>query len=183
DDRARHAGGRHRIPYPDDLRRMRVAKGARRLLRGAGRRRRQCRADRAPAARRPCSAAARTGRAGRDRYPRRGHMRRLYIKTYGCQMNVYDSARMAELLTPLGYAETSSPDDADLVIINTCHIREHAAEKVFSELGRLRPLKDEKKRQGGKMTIAVAGCVAQAEGAEIQARMPIVDIVLGPQAY
>src|SRR6185312_5266060 len=183
DDRARHAGGRHRIPYPDDLRRVRVAKGARRLLRGARRRRRQCRADRAPAARRPCSAAARTGRAGRDRYPRRGHMRRLYIKTYGCQMNVYDSARMAELMAPLGYEATQTPSGADLVILNTCHIREKAAEKVYSELGAIRRHKRAKERIGGNMVVAVAGCVAQAEGAEIMERAPVVDMVFGPQAY
>ncbi|HIJ61081.1 MAG TPA: tRNA (N6-isopentenyl adenosine(37)-C2)-methylthiotransferase MiaB [Rhodospirillaceae bacterium] len=107
-------------------------------------------------------------------------MRRLFIKTYGCQMNVYDSARMAEVLAPLGYAVAAAAEDADLVILNTCHIREHAAEKVFSELGRLRKLK---LRRGGDMVIAVAGCVAQAEGQEIMARAPHVDIVLGPQTY
>ena len=109
--------------------------------------------------------------------------KRLFIKTYGCQMNAYDSARMAEVLAPLGYAEAGAPDGADLVIINTCHIREHASEKVFSELGRLRRLKDERAAAGGKMMIAVAGCVAQAEGKEILARAPYVDIVLGPQTY
>ncbi|MEO0399021.1 MAG: tRNA (N6-isopentenyl adenosine(37)-C2)-methylthiotransferase MiaB [Pseudomonadota bacterium] len=107
----------------------------------------------------------------------------FYIKTYGCQMNVYDSERMADLLAPLGYGRTETPDDADLVILNTCHIREKAAEKVYSELGRLRRLKEEKARDGGGMTIAVAGCVAQAEGAEMRRRAPVVDMVFGPQAY
>jgi tRNA-2-methylthio-N6-dimethylallyladenosine synthase len=111
--------------------------------------------------------------------------KRLFIKTYGCQMNVYDSARMAELLTPLGYTETASPEGADLVILNTCHIREKAAEKVFSELGAIRRLKRARERRGdgGRMIVAVAGCVAQAEGAEILARAPFVDLVFGPQTY
>jgi tRNA-2-methylthio-N6-dimethylallyladenosine synthase len=109
--------------------------------------------------------------------------KKLYIKTYGCQMNVYDSARMADVLAPLGYAPTQSPREADMVILNTCHIREKAAEKVFSELGRLKPLKDAAQRRGGRVILAVAGCVAQAEGAEILARAPHVDIVLGPQTY
>jgi tRNA-2-methylthio-N6-dimethylallyladenosine synthase len=109
--------------------------------------------------------------------------RRLFIKTYGCQMNVYDSARMAELLAPLGYALAAGPDGADLVILNTCHIREKAAEKVFSELGTIRRLKTASARRGGRMVIAVAGCVAQAEGEEILARAPFVDLVFGPQAY
>ena len=108
--------------------------------------------------------------------------KRLYIKTYGCQMNVYDSERMRDILTPLGYEPAEEPDGADLVILNTCHIREKAAEKVYSELGRLRPLKEEKSLSGG-MTIAVAGCVAQAEGAEIMKRAPVVDLVVGPQTY
>ena len=107
----------------------------------------------------------------------------LFIKTYGCQMNVYDSARMAETLAPLGYAATDRPEAADMVILNTCHIREKAAEKVFSELGRLRGLKAERHQGGGELIIAVAGCVAQAEGAEILRRAPHVDIVLGPQTY
>ena len=107
--------------------------------------------------------------------------KKLYIKTYGCQMNVYDSARMADVLAPLGYAPSDTPDGADMVILNTCHIRERAEEKVFSELGRLRPLKVAK--TDGDMIIAVAGCVAQAEGAEIMRRAPYVDIVLGPQTY
>jgi len=105
-------------------------------------------------------------------------VKKLHIKTYGCQMNVYDSARMADVLAPLGYCPVDSPDGADLVILNTCHIREKAAEKVFSELGRLKPLKD---RDG--TLLAVAGCVAQAEGEAILARAPYVDVVLGPQAY
>jgi tRNA-2-methylthio-N6-dimethylallyladenosine synthase len=109
--------------------------------------------------------------------------KKLYIKTYGCQMNVYDSARMADVLAPLGYAPAESPRGADMVILNTCHIREKAAEKVFSELGRLKPLKDAAHRRGGRMILAVAGCVAQAEGAEILSRAPHVDIVLGPQSY
>jgi tRNA-2-methylthio-N6-dimethylallyladenosine synthase len=109
--------------------------------------------------------------------------KKLFIKTYGCQMNVYDSARMADVLAPLGYAPAESLREADMVILNTCHIREKAAEKVFSELGRLKPLKDAAHRRGGRMIIAVAGCVAQAEGLEILARAPHVDIVLGPQTY
>lgn len=109
--------------------------------------------------------------------------KKLFVKTYGCQMNVYDSGRMADVLAPLGFETVATPDDADLVILNTCHIREKAAEKVYSELGRLRPLKEARARRGARMTIAVAGCVAQAEGAAIRARAPFVDIVLGPQAY
>ena len=98
-------------------------------------------------------------------------------------MNVYDSARMADVLAPLGYAPAADPSDADMVILNTCHIRDRAAEKVFSELGRLRVLKQERAAAGGRMILAVAGCVAQAEGAELLARAPFVDIVLGPQTY
>ncbi|MEO1015782.1 MAG: tRNA (N6-isopentenyl adenosine(37)-C2)-methylthiotransferase MiaB [Pseudomonadota bacterium] len=107
--------------------------------------------------------------------------KKVHIKTYGCQMNVYDSRRMADLLAPLGYAETETPEDADLVVLNTCHIREKAAEKVYSELGRLRQLKDARADQ--PMKIAVAGCVAQAEGPEIARRAPVVDFTLGPQSY
>ena len=107
----------------------------------------------------------------------------LFIKTYGCQMNVYDSDRMAETLAPLGYAPADGPETADMVILNTCHIREKAAEKLFSELGRLRGLKAERREEGGDLVIAVAGCVAQAEGAEILRRAPHVDIVFGPQTY
>jgi tRNA-2-methylthio-N6-dimethylallyladenosine synthase len=110
-------------------------------------------------------------------------MKRVFIKTYGCQMNVYDSARMAELVAPLGYAPVESPKGADLVILNTCHIREKAAEKVFSELGGIRHLKNAKERHGERMIVAVAGCVAQAEGAEILRRAPFVDMVFGPQNY
>jgi tRNA-2-methylthio-N6-dimethylallyladenosine synthase len=109
--------------------------------------------------------------------------KKLFIKTYGCQMNVYDSARMADVLAPLGYAASETPDDADMVILNTCHIREKASEKVYSELGRLRRLKEHRTEAGGGMVIAVAGCVAQAEGEEILHRAPYVDIVLGPQTY
>lgn len=110
-------------------------------------------------------------------------VRSVYVKTYGCQMNVYDSDRMADALAPEGYRPVDSPDGADLVILNTCHIREKAAEKVYSELGRLRLLKERAAREGRTMTIGVAGCVAQAEGAEIIARAPTVDLVVGPQTY
>ncbi len=109
--------------------------------------------------------------------------KRLHVITWGCQMNVYDSGRMADVLAPLGYAPTELPEGADMVILNTCHIRDKAAEKVFSELGRLRLLKLAREAEGRKMILAVAGCVAQAEGAEILARAPYVDIVLGPQTY
>ena len=109
--------------------------------------------------------------------------RRLHVITWGCQMNVYDSLRMADVLAPLGYVPTATPDDADMVILNTCHIREKAAEKVFSELGRLRLVKQARAAAGHRTILAVAGCVAQAEGAEITARAPYVDIVLGPQTY
>ncbi len=109
--------------------------------------------------------------------------KKLFIKTYGCQMNVYDSARMADVLAPLGYATSETPDEADMVILNTCHIREKASEKVYSELGRLRRLKERRTASGEGMVIAVAGCVAQAEGEEILRRAPYVDIVLGPQTY
>ena len=105
--------------------------------------------------------------------------KKLFIKTYGCQMNVYDSERMAEALGGQGYVTTDRADDADLILLNTCHIREKAAEKVYSELGRYRPLKDAKP----DLKIGVAGCVAQAEGAEIMARQPLVDLVVGPQSY
>ena len=114
---------------------------------------------------------------------RGGAARRVFVKTYGCQMNVYDSARMGDLAATLGYAAAERPDDADLVILNTCHIREKAAEKVYSELGTIRRLKAAKARRGGRMMVAVAGCVAQAEGAEIMRRAPCVDLVIGPQSY
>ena len=109
--------------------------------------------------------------------------KRVFIKTYGCQMNVYDSARMAELVAPIGYAPSETAKGADLVILNTCHIREKAAEKVFSELGGIRRLKDAMEKRGERMIVAVAGCVAQAEGAEIMRRAPFVDMVFGPQTY
>ncbi|SFL40286.1 tRNA (N6-isopentenyl adenosine(37)-C2)-methylthiotransferase MiaB [Shimia aestuarii] len=105
--------------------------------------------------------------------------KKLYIKTYGCQMNVYDSERMAEAMGGAGYETTESPDDADMILLNTCHIREKAAEKVYSELGRFKGLKAEKP----DLKIGVAGCVAQAEGEEIMRRQPMVDLVVGPQAY
>jgi tRNA-2-methylthio-N6-dimethylallyladenosine synthase len=109
--------------------------------------------------------------------------RKLHIKSYGCQMNVYDAQRMVDTLAPEGFVETAQAEEADLVILNTCHIREKASEKVYSELGRLRVAKDEAARQGRAMQIAVAGCVAQAEGDEIIARAPTVDVVVGPQSY
>src|ERR1700676_4225904 len=109
--------------------------------------------------------------------------KKLYVKSFGCQMNVYDSQRMADTLAPEGYVETASPDDADLIILNTCHIREKAAEKVYSELGRVRRMKDEAAASGRHVMVAVAGCVAQAEGEEIIRRAPAVDLVVGPQSY
>jgi tRNA-2-methylthio-N6-dimethylallyladenosine synthase len=110
-------------------------------------------------------------------------MKKLFVKTYGCQMNVYDSARMADLLAGVGYTPVLAPEDADMVILNTCHIREKAAEKVYSELGKLKELKQAKAQAGAPMLIAVAGCVAQAEGAEMIRRQNAVDIVVGPQSY
>jgi len=109
--------------------------------------------------------------------------RKLYVKSFGCQMNVYDSRRMADTLAPHGYVETGAPEDADLVILNTCHIREKAAEKVYSELGRMRRLKEAAATENRRVVIAVAGCVAQAEGEEIIRRAPAVDLVFGPQSY
>ena len=109
--------------------------------------------------------------------------KKLFIKTYGCQMNVYDSDRMADALAPHGYVPVQVMEDADLVVLNTCHIREKASEKVFSELGRLRDLRDEKRALGQDLMIGVAGCVAQAEGDEIVRRAPAVDLVFGPQSY
>ncbi len=109
--------------------------------------------------------------------------RKVFIKTYGCQMNVYDSERMEELLAGEGYAATSQPDDADLIIMNTCHIREKAAEKVYSELGRFRSLKARREKSGLGTRIAVAGCVAQAEGMELARREKAIDLVFGPQTY
>jgi tRNA-2-methylthio-N6-dimethylallyladenosine synthase len=108
----------------------------------------------------------------------------LHIKTYGCQMNVYDSQRIADVLAPHGYAVTETAEDADLVVLNTCHIREKAAEKVYSELGRLRRMAERRRRAGGRpLQLAVAGCVAQAEGEAMAKRAPHVDIVVGPQSY
>jgi tRNA-2-methylthio-N6-dimethylallyladenosine synthase len=109
--------------------------------------------------------------------------RKLFVKSFGCQMNVYDSHRMADTLAPEGFVETNAPEGADLVILNTCHIREKAAEKMYSELGRMRKLKQEAAHEGRKVLIAVAGCVAQAEGQEIIRRAPAVDLVVGPQSY
>ena len=109
--------------------------------------------------------------------------KKVFVKTYGCQMNVYDSERMADTLAPRGWSEAKSAEEADLVILNTCHIREKAAEKVYSELGRLRVLKGEKAERGEKLMVGVAGCVAQAEGVEIARRAPVVDMVFGPQSY
>ena len=109
--------------------------------------------------------------------------RKLHIKSYGCQMNVYDAQRMVDTLAGEGFVETANADEADLVILNTCHIREKASEKVYSELGRLRVMKDDAARQGRDVKIAVAGCVAQAEGEEIIRRAPTVDVVVGPQSY
>ena len=110
-------------------------------------------------------------------------VKKLFIKTYGCQMNVYDSARMAEILAPLGFEPTAVAAEADLVILNTCHIRAKAADKLYAELGRLSRLKAARRVEGAPMIVAVAGCVAQAEGAEIMRRQPAVDVVVGPQAY
>jgi len=109
--------------------------------------------------------------------------RKLHIKSYGCQMNVYDAQRMVDTLAPEGFVETESVGDADLVILNTCHIREKASEKVYSELGRLRVAREEAANHGRDMNIVVAGCVAQAEGEEIIRRAPVVDVVVGPQSY
>jgi len=106
-------------------------------------------------------------------------LKKLFIKTYGCQMNVYDSERMGDALGVSGYEQVDSPDGADMILLNTCHIREKAAEKVYSELGRMRPFKD----ANPDLKIGVAGCVAQAEGEEIIRRQPMVDLVVGPQAY
>jgi tRNA-2-methylthio-N6-dimethylallyladenosine synthase len=109
--------------------------------------------------------------------------KKLYIKTYGCQMNFYDSGKMGDVLLPLGYEPSDAVEGADMVILNTCHIREKAAEKMYSELGRIRKEKEKLKADGKQMIIAVAGCVGQAEGKEIMSRAPYVDIVVGPQAF
>lgn len=112
-----------------------------------------------------------------------GAAKKVFVKTYGCQMNVYDSQRMTDALAADGYVATDVIDDADLVLLNTCHIREKAAEKVYSELGRIRDMKAERAEAGRELLIGVAGCVAQAEGAEIIRRSPAVDLVIGPQTY
>jgi tRNA-2-methylthio-N6-dimethylallyladenosine synthase len=109
--------------------------------------------------------------------------KRVYLKTFGCQMNVYDSERMADQLASAGYSETDDVEVADLVILNTCHIREKAAEKVYSDLGRIRQIKAERASAGQETLVAVTGCVAQAEGQEIVRRAPVVDLVVGPQSY
>ncbi|CAA2143629.1 tRNA (N6-isopentenyl adenosine(37)-C2)-methylthiotransferase MiaB [Hyphomicrobium sp. ghe19] len=113
----------------------------------------------------------------------RANPKTYFLKTFGCQMNVYDSERMAEALARDGYSQTDDVGNADLVILNTCHIREKAAEKVYSDLGRIRDIKDARKHGGKETVIAVAGCVAQAEGSEITRRQPAVDLVIGPQSY
>ena len=110
-------------------------------------------------------------------------MKKVFVKSYGCQMNVYDAERMADVLATEGYSETATMEEADLVILNTCHIREKAAEKVYSELGRVRELKQERAGQGQETKVVVAGCVAQAEGKEILHRASVVDVVVGPQSY
>jgi tRNA-2-methylthio-N6-dimethylallyladenosine synthase len=109
--------------------------------------------------------------------------RKVHIKSFGCQMNVYDSHRMADTLAPAGFIETARIEDADLIVLNTCHIREKAQEKVFSELGRMRVLKEAAARAGRRVTVAVAGCVAQAQGEEIARRAPAVDVIVGAQSY
>jgi len=115
--------------------------------------------------------------------PARDEDRRVFIKSFGCQMNVYDAERMADIAAEEGYREAHAVEDADLIVLNTCHIRERASEKIYSELGKLRELKDERRRRGRRTTLVVAGCVAQAEGAEILRRQPAVDVVVGPQSY
>ena len=120
---------------------------------------------------------------GRIASPARDGDPRVFIKSFGCQMNVYDAERMADIAAEAGYREARGVEDADLIVLNTCHIRERASEKIYSELGKLRELKDERSRAGRKTTLVVAGCVAQAEGAEILRRQTAVDIVVGPQGY
>ncbi|MCY0093092.1 tRNA (N6-isopentenyl adenosine(37)-C2)-methylthiotransferase MiaB [Hoeflea ulvae] len=118
-----------------------------------------------------------------DAKPSNAEPKKVFVKTYGCQMNVYDSERMGDALTRDGYQTVDSVEAADLVLINTCHIREKAAEKVYSQLGRLAKLKKQRNADGGDLMVAVAGCVAQAEGSEIIRRAPVVDVVIGPQTY
>src|SRR5215212_9135364 len=115
--------------------------------------------------------------------PAAGGTRKVHVKSFGCQMNVYDSDRIADTLASQGYVTTATPEDADLVVLNTCNIREKAAEKVYSELGRVRQLRESAAGEGRRVTVAVAGCVAQAEGKEIIRRAPVVDLVVGPQSY
>ncbi|MDP9137948.1 MAG: tRNA (N6-isopentenyl adenosine(37)-C2)-methylthiotransferase MiaB, partial [Pseudomonadota bacterium] len=110
-------------------------------------------------------------------------MKKFFIRNYGCQMNVYDSQRMSDVLEGAGYEAVSDALEADLIVLNTCHIREKAVEKVYSELGRLKRLKARRARMGDPVSIAVAGCVAQAEGRELIRRAPVVDLVFGPQSY
>ena len=109
--------------------------------------------------------------------------RKIFVKTFGCQMNVYDSERMTELLGADGFAETATMEEADVILLNTCHIREKAAEKVYSDLGRIRLVKEARRSAGKETIVTVAGCVAQAEGAEILRRAPVVDLLVGPQSY
>jgi tRNA-2-methylthio-N6-dimethylallyladenosine synthase len=109
--------------------------------------------------------------------------RKIFVKTFGCQMNVYDSERMTEIMGADGFVETSVMEEADVILLNTCHIREKAAEKVYSDLGRIREVKDARRSEGKETVVAVAGCVAQAEGAEMVRRAPAVDVVVGPQSY
>ena len=124
-----------------------------------------------------------TAAAAADRSETETRRRKLFVKSYGCQMNVYDATRMADVLAPEGYDETTEIAEADLVILNTCHIRERASEKVFSELGKIREIKIDRAAAGRETMIAVAGCVAQAEGKEILRRQKAVDLVIGPQSY
>lgn len=121
--------------------------------------------------------------SGSDRGGGVAGAKKVFVKTFGCQMNVYDSERMTEALAADGYCETEAVEDADLVILNTCHIREKAVEKVYSDLGRIRQVKDARALDGKATIVTVAGCVAQAEGAEISRRSPVVDLVVGPQSY
>ena len=126
---------------------------------------------------------AKTDKMDNARTGGKANLRKVFVKTYGCQMNVYDSERMADALSADGYQQTDNPEEADLMLLNTCHIREKAAEKVYSELGRIRKLKQAREESGAELTVGVAGCVAQAEGQEIIRRAPIVDLVIGPQTY
>ncbi|UIK05961.1 tRNA (N6-isopentenyl adenosine(37)-C2)-methylthiotransferase MiaB [Neorhizobium galegae] len=118
-----------------------------------------------------------------DEPVQRSNSRKVFIKTYGCQMNVYDSGRMSDALAGEGYVQTEEMGEADLILLNTCHIREKAADKVYSALGRLRDMKKARAAEGRELMIGVAGCVAQAEGEEIIRRAPAVDVVIGPQTY